>query len=113
MALQQTAGKAISDAYAGLKTLIQRRFANQPEAQTALVHYEDNPRNYEQLLKKHLDTTQLDRGAEIVAAAHHLLALMQEANTPHNHVTNQGMIQGLVNENIGTISMSFHDPKAE
>jgi hypothetical protein len=112
-ALQQTTGKAVSDAYNGLKTLIQHRFAEQPKAQITLTDYEDDPDTYEKPLRKYLHTSQLDQDEEIIAATHHLMNLVQRGNIVHNQISNQGIIQGLVNENTGTINMSFRDPKFE
>src|SRR5687768_13584011 len=39
-AAKETASGAVKDAYQGLKTLIQRRFAGKPEAEIALVKHE-------------------------------------------------------------------------
>ena len=70
-AAKDTASQAIKDAYAGLKTLIQRRFAEKkaPEGEMALTKYEEKPDVWEAPLKDALVETDTDQAAEILKAA--------------------------------------------
>ena len=74
-----TASQAIKDAYAGLKTLIKRRFVGSSKAQEVLVEHEADPETYERPLAKQLKATGANEDAAILEAAERLLALADEA----------------------------------
>src|SRR5260221_1881428 len=74
---KDTASAAIKDTYQGLKALIQRKFEGKPNAQAALVEYEEDPETYEKPLKKALLETHVDTEQDIVEAAQHILTLIQ------------------------------------
>ncbi len=75
--MQTTASDAVKDSYAGLKALIQRRFAGNPRAEYALLGHEEDPETYEQPLKKALIQEQIDQDEDIIAGAQRLLTLVQ------------------------------------
>lgn len=76
-ALKETASQAAKDAYAKLKTLVQRHFTGKPEAETALVQHEKKPEVWEAPLKDALVETGTDRDEAVLQAAEILLRLVQ------------------------------------
>jgi hypothetical protein len=109
--LQQTAGTAMKEAYNGLKALIQRKFANQPKAQAALDDYEDDPDTYEKPLRKALVVDHLDEDNEILAAAQHLITLVQpqQVGTGKYTIQNTGSVQGQVIGDHPNVTQYFGD----
>jgi thioredoxin-like negative regulator of GroEL len=107
--VKDTASAAVKDAYNGLKTLIQRKFADQPKAQTALIEYEEDPDTYEKPLKKALSTHQLDQDEQIIAAARHLMTLVQpqQAGMGKYTIQNTGTIQGQIIGDEANVTMHF------
>src|SRR6266480_5733892 len=107
--LQETAGTAIKDAYQGLKSLLQHKFAHRPKAQETLVEYEDDPETYEKPLRKVLMAHHLDQDEAVIEAARQVMAFTQnqQAVIGHTVVQNYGDIQGQVGENSGSIIMNF------
>ena len=82
-AARDTASQAVKDAYAGLKFLIRKRFAEKktPEGEMALAKYEEKPAVWEAPLKDALVETEAHRAAEILKAAEALkLALEQTSD---------------------------------
>ncbi len=81
-AAKDTASQAIKDAYAGLKTLIQRRFAEKkaPEGEMALTKYEEKPDVWEAPLKDALVETDTDQAAEILKAAEALKQALEQTS---------------------------------
>lgn len=72
----EVAKTAISDAYAGLKGLILRRFGQNTQATTALAMFETNPdETIASYLRPHLVDYQLEADSEIMASAEDLLTL--------------------------------------
>jgi len=114
-ALQQTAGNAVSDAYRGLKALIERRFIDQPHAQAALTDYEDDPDTYEKPLSKFLRSNQLDQDEDILATARHLLTLVQPQQIGMGKYTiqNTGTVQGQVIGDHAHVKQQFGNPPNE
>ncbi len=76
-ALKETASQAVKDAYAGLKALVQKRFAGRPEAETALSQHEKKPEVWKAPLKEALAETGAAEDEALVQAAHKLLKLVQ------------------------------------
>src|SRR5258708_7464125 len=70
---QAVVGDAIKDAYTGLKTLIQRKFAGKSKAELALAEHETDPQIWEAPLKKALTQEHADKDSEILQAAQTLL----------------------------------------
>jgi hypothetical protein len=110
--VKDTASTAVTDAYNGLKTLIQRKFADQPKAQTALVEYEEDPDTYEKPLKKVLTQGHLDQDEAILAAAQHLMTLLQpqQAAMGKYNVQITGNVQGYAQGDHQQVTMHFGEP---
>src|SRR4051812_23169941 len=68
-ALKDTAETAVKDAYAGLKTLLMRRLAGDPQAEAQLERIEQEPEADPGPLKERLETAGADRDDELVRAA--------------------------------------------
>jgi hypothetical protein len=109
--VKDTASTAVKDAYNGFKTLIQRRFSDQPKAQTALVDYEEDSETYEQPLRKALSIHHLDQDEEIIAAAQKVMQLAQsEQGAMKNYAINfHGPVQGPTIGDLNTITQTFGD----
>src|SRR6266566_9248916 len=74
-ALKPTAEQAVKDAYAGLKTLLQRKFAGKPAAEVVLTEYEKKPDVWKAPLEAGIKETGTDQDQDIIAAAKKLLEL--------------------------------------
>lgn len=77
-AAKDTAGSAIKDAYAGLKKLIQGRFAGKPSADVVLAEHEKKPETWKEPLKEALAETGADKDQEIVQQARMLIKLLAQ-----------------------------------
>src|SRR5215469_16449898 len=75
--IQATASEAVKDAYAGLKTLLQRKLAGNPEAELALTAHEKNPDIWKAPLAQGLREKEADQDQDIIVAAQQLLQLAQ------------------------------------
>ncbi len=113
--IQATAGEAVKDAYAGLKTLLQRKFTGKPVAEVALVEHEKKPDIWKAPLAQGLQETEADQDQDIIAAAQRLIQLAQfqlgdkESTTINIHGPTQGTIIGKQN----TITQTFGDISSE
>jgi hypothetical protein len=109
---KDTAGQAVKDAYASLKTLLSRLFADKPKAQVILDEHETDPETYEKPLKKLLTEAHADQDADLLAAAERVMSLVQPQQIGMGKFTiqNTGTVQG---QNIGdqnTITQTFGSP---
>lgn len=106
---KDTAGEAVKDAYQGLKTLIQRKFAAKPEAELALEKHEEKPEVWKEPLKDELAQTQADQDEEIILAAQKLMSLAdpERARQGAYNVSIGGSVYGFVQHNTGEINMNF------
>jgi hypothetical protein len=75
----KVAGQAVVDAYATLKQLLQRRFADKPAAQMVLNELETAPQVWEAPLRKSLEDIDAARDDELVAAAQRLRDRLAES----------------------------------
>ena len=114
--VQATAGEAVKDAYAGLKTLLQRKFAGKPVAEVALAEHEKKPDIWKAPLTQGLQETEADQDQEIIAAAQRLIQLAQSqlgdqgSTTVNIHGPAQGTIIGGQQH---TITQTFGDISSE
>jgi hypothetical protein len=111
-AAKETAGEVIKDAYHGLKALIQRKFADKPEADSILAKHAEKPAVWEAPLKEALAEVAADRDAAILTAAQQLMALIdpQQAATGKYTVHIAGNVQGVVQGDHAQVTMSFGNP---
>lgn len=114
-ALQETASQAVKDAYAGLKALIQKRFAGQPEAEMALAQHEKKPKVWEAPLKDALAETGADKDEAILQVAERLLKLVQPQQVGTGKYSVQiGEAQGTVIGDQAQVEMTFgKEPNSE
>lgn len=94
-----TASTAITDAYAGLKALIKKRFAGNTKAEEALADHEADPDTYDKPLAKQIQATGADQNDEILRAAQELLKKADAAGvrTKYN-VTVSGGTVGIIGD---------------
>ena len=109
--LQETAGQAVKDAYAGLKALLIRKFENKPAANTALEEHEKHPEVWEKPLERALKETNADQDKDIVQAAQFLFTLInpQQAEAGKYNVEITGDVQGFVQGDNAKVNMNFGD----
>jgi len=94
--LKQTASSAVTDAYAGLKTLVTKRLGGQPDGALVLARYENAPATWEAPLTAELISADAGSDVELVAAAQRLIELMDEMDFPTGkYVINARGSQGL------------------
>ncbi|MFW9261006.1 hypothetical protein [Nostoc sp. CALU 546] len=108
-AAKDTAGTAVKDAYQGLKTLIKKKFENEPKAQMVLEEHETDPETYEAPLKKKLAAAGIDKDQEIIKAAEEVMKKedpqgFQEGKYNTN-VSVQGDVFGVAGTNSGTVNI--------
>jgi hypothetical protein len=78
-AVKDTAAQTVKDAYASLKSLVQRRFAGNTTAQTALAEFEKDSETWERPLKKLLDEAGVSKDEEVVRQAEQVMRLVEPA----------------------------------
>jgi hypothetical protein len=80
-ALQDGASAAVKDAYARVKALVMRRFANRPKGEVVLAEHEAAPQVWEAPLAAELSAAGAGGDADLVAAAQALMSLVDEAGS--------------------------------
>lgn len=100
---QETAGQMIKDAYAGLKTLIKRRFAEKkaPEGEIALTKYEEKPAVWEAPLKEALVEIEIHKAEDVLKAAEALKQALEQ--TPEGREVFSKYILNIQNSEVGVI----------
>ena len=76
-AVKETASQAVKDTYAGLKTAIQNRFADDPKAEMVLTEYEKDAETWVKPLQKHLTEYGLVEDEEVMHRAQQVMNLVQ------------------------------------
>ncbi len=111
--LTDTAAGAVKDAYAGLRDLVRRRFAGRHLAQTALEEYEKAPQVWQGPLSAELDAAGADTDAQIIAAAQHVMALVDEAGSASGkYLVDLRCAQGVQVGDHNTQTNTFTNPPA-
>lgn len=112
MALQETAGTAIKDAYQGLVNLIGKRLAKDPKATAALEGHKEDPETWQKPLEKSLRESNVAEDPEVLALAQKLLQLTESQKaSPKYNVKVTGDVQGFVQGDHATVSMNFEETK--
>ncbi|KAM3100881.1 hypothetical protein ACKFKF_10440 [Phormidesmis sp. 146-12] len=109
----KTAGGVAQDAYDGLKALIKRKFESQGKLDSATIldKYEEKPEKTKPLLEDELTEVGADKDEEIIKLAQKLLEQLnpQEAAAgKFNIEISGGTVQGLTQQNTGTINQNFN-----
>ncbi len=106
---QALVSDAIKDAYAGLKSLIQRKFAGKSSAELALTEHETDPKTWEGPLRKALMQMQVDQDENIIKAAQRVMTLIQpqQAAMGKYNVQITGNVQGFNQGDYNTITQTF------
>ena len=109
---QDVANQSIKDAYAGLKTLLSRLFADKPKAQVILDEHEADPETYEKPLKKLLIEAHAAQDADLLDAAERVMTLAQPQQIGMGKFTiqNTGTVQGQMIGDQNTIMQTFGNP---
>src|SRR5437868_883034 len=72
-------GQVATDAYAGLKQILARRFAGRPEAQTALAEYEQAPETWSGPLQVAIRESGAAQDPQLLELAKRILTASQDA----------------------------------
>ena len=78
-ALQDGASAAVKDAYARLKGLVSKRFADRPKGGLVLAEHETAPQTWHAPLAAELSAVGAEGDADLAAAAQALMSLVDEA----------------------------------
>ena|ERR1700722_1494489 len=107
--LQNAAGDAIKDAYAGLKALITRRLGVKPEVTVAIEQAAQFPAVWAEPLKDALTRARADQVPEIVQAALELMKLVEPeaVRAGKYNVTITGNVQGMATGDNQHVEMRF------
>jgi hypothetical protein len=107
-AAKDTASQAVKDAYQGLKTLVQKRFADKVPAQIALAEYEIDPKTWEKPLEKSLAEDQVTTDEEILAQAQQVLKLVNPQQASQGKYNIQiGEAKGTVIGDNANVTQNF------
>jgi hypothetical protein len=79
--LQDGASAVVKDAYARLKALATKRFADRPRGELVLAEHEAAPQTWAAPLAAELSAAGAERDADLVAAAQALMSLVDEAGS--------------------------------
>jgi hypothetical protein len=109
----KAAGSAAQDAYAGLKALIIRKFEshNKTDSPVLLAKFEQKPEKTRSLLEDELTEAGFENDQEVIQQAEKLLELFKAQNAAEgtlNVEISGGTVQGLIQQNSGTINQSFN-----
>ncbi len=80
-ALQDGVSVAVKDAYARLKALVKKRFADRPKGELVLAQHEAAPQTWQAPLAAALSAAGAGSDADLVAAAQALMCLADEAGS--------------------------------
>ncbi len=108
----KTAGSVAQDAYNGLKALIKHKFESQGKSAsvTILDMYEQKPEVTKPLLASELTEVGADKDEEIIKLAQKLMEQLNPQEAAEGQFRVQisgGTVQGLTQQNTGTITQNF------
>ncbi len=109
-ALSETVETVVKDAYQGLKTLIQKKFAGKPKAEMVLEEHAKEPETWNKPLEKVLREEGADQDGEILQAAERLLELIQaQSKTGGKYDVRISGSQGIVIGDNAQVEQHFDD----
>jgi hypothetical protein len=100
------------DAYDGLKTLIKRKFESQNKSDSSILldKYEQKPEKTKPLLEDELTEAGIDKDEDVIKLAQQIMAQLNPqaaAEGKFNVQISGGTVQGLTQQNTGTINQTF------
>lgn len=109
----KASGGVAQDAYDGLKALIKRKFESQDKSDSSslLDKYEQKPEKTRPLLEDELTEVGLDKDEEVIKLAQKLMEQVnpqEAAEGKFNIQISGGTVQGLTQQNTGTINQTFN-----
>lgn len=106
--LQDTTSQVIKDAYNELRTRIQSKFADRPNALVTLTEHEKKPDIWKAHLEAELKETGVDQDQEIIAAAQRLITLIrsEQAMIGKYNIQNVGSVQNQIVGDKHTITIN-------
>ena len=108
----KSAGDVAQDAYKGLKGLIKRKFDSQGKSDSATIldKYEQKPEKTKPLLEDELTEVGADKDEQIIKLAEKLMEQLNPKEAAEGKFSVQisgGTVQGLTQQNTGTINQNF------
>ncbi|MDJ0600673.1 MAG: hypothetical protein QNJ37_17740 [Crocosphaera sp.] len=109
----KTADNVTQDIYNALKALIKQKFENKGKADSVMIldKYEKKPEKTKPLLEDELGEVEADKDKEIIELAEKLLEQLnskEAAQGKSNISIYGGTVQGLTQQNTGTINQNFN-----
>ena len=113
VAAKDTASDIIKDTYRGLKALVQRKFADKPEAQVLVEKHEQEPDKVKESLGQELLQSKISDDAEVLKKAKELLELTDPKGAQEGKYRIEiHDSKGFVIHNEGNVKMDFRgDPE--
>jgi hypothetical protein len=111
----ESAKKAISDGYSGLKALLQKKFGNKTEVTDAITKLEAKPDSpgRQQTLAEELKATNASADPELLGAANSLLELIKALPQGEQHIQH-AVGTGIAQADRGsTATVNFAPPPSE
>jgi hypothetical protein len=109
-AAQDTLTAAAKDAYAGLKSLLRRKFGGAPDAEAELARAEQEPKADHPGLAAHLAAEGVDRDEEVLARARTLLAEVDpEGSRAGKYRITISDSKGVTAGDHNTVTMTFNE----
>ena len=109
--LTETSKTGITDAYQALKDLLAKKFGLKSQVVQAVDHLEAKPESAsrQEGLQEEIIATQAEQDTEVLAAAKHLLTLLQpqQAGLGKFTIQNNARVQGQTIGDHNTISQQF------
>lgn len=108
----KTAGGVAQDAYNGLKALIKRKFESKGKSDSVAIldKYEQKPEKTKALLEDELTEVEADKDEEIIKLAQKLMEQLNPQQAAEGKFSVQisgGTVQGLTQQNTGTINQNY------
>ncbi len=110
-ALQDTAATAVKDAYQGLRTLIEKKFGDQPKGAELVEEYTNDPDTWEKPLAKELEKVGAEQDEQILQAAKQLLEMLQTQPEGGKYNVQVSDSQGVVVGEHAQVEMNFAQQK--
>lgn len=113
-AAKDTAGKAVKDAYEGLKSLIKKKFADKGKADDSDIidKHERKPdsKAVKALLEEELIEAEIDKDEEVLKAAQEVMSKADSKGAKEGkyNINISGGVQNVVGENLGTATQTVN-----
>jgi len=115
IAAKKTVEEATKDSYEKLKARLKKNFSMKPEAQMALMKYEEKPKVWEKPLKDALIEIGADKDKKLIEIAKTFMEQMnpQQATMGKFNIQIKGGVRGFVQGDKNHVTMNFAENSKE